>query len=106
MPKLNEPITLQLAKNIPNEMGGYKTEWQDFSRCFAAVESLFNKRQLGHEVALAKEVVSVNFYQFTLRYNSEYNTKMRVIWQNRTFEIVKVIDTNKRFMQLIAQETL
>lgn len=106
--RLSELIIIQESSRIVNKLGGYKIEWQNISKSWAHVESLFNKRQLGHEIAIAKEVISANFYQFTVRFSNKLNGKMRLIWRQRKFEITKIIDTDskKQFMQLITQEII
>ncbi|MEQ9116284.1 MAG: phage head closure protein [Rickettsiales bacterium] len=106
--KLSEPILLQNSKEEANRIGGFKKIWKNYCKCWAAVESLFNKRQLGNEVAFAKELVSMNFYQFTIWFNSKITAKMRVVWNERKFDIIKIIDSDsrKRYMHLLAQEVI
>ena len=106
--KLSEPIMLQNFEEKSNKIGGFKKIWKDYCSYWAAVESLFNKRQLGNEIAFAKELVSSNFYQFTIWFDKKINTQMRVLWDERKFEIVKVIDCDrrKRYMNLLTQEII
>jgi SPP1 family predicted phage head-tail adaptor len=106
--RLCEPIIVQSQQKIDNQIGGYKLEWREEFWSWAYVESLFNKSQIGNEVAQAKEVISANFYQFTVRYCQEYDVKKRVIWRDRFFEITKILDTDPRkiIMQLITQEVI
>ena len=94
--QLREPILFQKQEEVPDKIGGFKTRWKYAFSSWAMVESLFNKQQFGNEVAFAKEVVSANFYQFTVRYRWNINSKMRVIWRERKFDITKIIDTDRR----------
>ena len=75
---------------------------------FAKVESLFNKRQIGHELAIAKQVQSVNFYEFTIRYIPNFSNDASIRWRDKDFNIIKVIDykNKKKELSLIAEEVV
>ena len=72
----------------------------------AEIKSLFNYRFIASEIAIAKKLVSSNFYEFTIRYRKELNQDMRIIYDNRTFNITKIIEdfVHKRFQKIIAEE--
>ncbi len=106
--KLREPILFQNQIIQENEFGTEIIRWKYAFSSWATICSLFNNRQIGHEVAFAKEVVSANYYQFTVRYRPCYNTKMRIIWSERKFDVTKVIDTDKRkkLTYIVAKEAI
>jgi SPP1 family predicted phage head-tail adaptor len=88
--------------------GGFSQIWQVKYQCWAKMESLFNRRLIGSEVALAKRVVSSNFYQFTIRYKPDLNQNMRIRYNNQVFAIIKIIDSfnRKNFLRIVAEEIL
>ncbi len=104
--RMTTRIIIEESKQIFDEAGGYNKVWQTKYRSWAHVESLFNRKLVGSEVALAKRVVSSNFYQFTIRYRPELNQDMRIIYDDKIFVIVKIISDfyRKRFVRIIAEE--
>ena len=101
-------ITIEAPKQIFDEAGGYNKIWLVKYYSWAQVESLFNRKLIGSEVALAKRVVSSNFYQFTIRYRHDLNQDMRIIYDKKVFIIVKIISDfyRKRFVRIIAEEMM
>ncbi len=104
--KLSCKIIIEESKQIFDEAGSYSKIWVVKYHSWAQIESLFNRKLVGSEVALAKRVVSSNFYQFTVRYKYKLNQDMKIIYDNKVFVIVKIITDfyRKRFIRIIAEE--
>jgi SPP1 family predicted phage head-tail adaptor len=105
---LTQHIIIEEQGRKFDDSGGYKKQWVVKYKTWAKVESLFNKRQIGHELAIAKHIRSANYYEFTIRYKPDLDHKMRVIWNDKILNIVKVIDISvkKIFQTLIAEEVV
>ncbi|MCH9754202.1 MAG: phage head closure protein [Alphaproteobacteria bacterium] len=104
---LNELIIIEEQESRPDSMGGYKKEWFSKYVIWARFLPLYNKKQLGNEVAVSKQIQSVNFYEFTIRYREGITNKMRIKHKSRSFEVIKVIESsNKRFLEVIAKEII
>lgn len=104
---LNELIVIEEQETRPDSMGGYRKEWFSKYVTWAQFLPLYNKNQIGHEVAVSKQLKSVNFYEFSIRYRDGVTNKMRIKHKNRLFNVVKVIESaNKRFLEIIAKEII
>lgn len=105
---LNNFILIEEPREIDDTIGGYKKIWQKKYQLWAKVESLFNKRQIGHDISVAKQRHSVDYYQFTIRYQSHLSRKMRIVWKEKVLTIIKIIDlpVQKNFCTLIAEEVI
>jgi SPP1 family predicted phage head-tail adaptor len=106
--RLTSRIIIEESKQIFDEAGGYNKTWITKYHSWAHVESLFNRKLVGSEMALAKRVVSSNFYQFTIRYRDNLNQDMRIVFDDKVFTIVKIISDfyRKRFVKIIAEEVV
>ena len=105
---LNHFIVIEEQNKQIDTTGGYKKQWIEKYHTWAKVESLFNKRQIGHELALAKHIISSNYYEFTIRYKSDLEHKMRIIWNRKIFNIIKIIDISikKDFQSIVSEEII
>lgn|GEM_PF-1780246 len=105
---LTEYITIQEQITEIDESGGYKKVWQTRCQVWAYVESLFNKMQVGHEVAIAKQIKSANYYEVAIRPQKDLHKNMHIMWRQKTLNVVHVIgvDSKNKFLKLIAEELL
>lgn len=105
---LDQRITIEEQTEKFDDIGGYKKQWHEIYSLWARVESLFNRRHIGNEVAFSKQLRSVHYYEFLIRYQNGINTKMRVFWNNKVLHINKVIDmhSKRRFLLLIGEEKI
>lgn len=103
---LTEYIVVQEQTTEIDDSGGYKKAWRTKYQVWAYVESLFNKRQIGHELAIAKQIKSANYYEVSLRHQDGLHENMRIIWRTKTLNVVNIIgiDSKNKFLRLIAEE--
>jgi SPP1 family predicted phage head-tail adaptor len=102
--KLRHRVLIQQdAGNTTDEHGQPIQVWQDVATRWAAVEPL-----QGREVWQAQQARPEVTHRITLRAGGlTLTTKMRVIFEARTFEIQSVIDRGERGaeLELICKET-
>lgn len=103
---LTELIIIEEQESRPDEVGGYKKMWFSKYVTWAQFKPLFNKKHLGHEVAVSKQINSINYYEFSIRKRKDITNKMRVKYGDRLFDIIKIIDVlpQKKFIEIIAKE--
>ena len=103
---LTELVILEEQGSRPDSVGGHKKIWFSKYVTWAQIKPLFNKKQIGHEVAVSKQINSINYYEFSIRKRSGVTNKMRIRHREELFEIVKVVDVlpNKKFLEIIAKE--
>lgn len=102
--KLKHKVVIEEMKPNPDEFG--IKEWVKRSVLYAKIESLFNHRQIGNEIAIAKRLVSSNYYKFTVRYSPKITSEMRILYDSEVYNIIKVIhDLDKRkYTSIVAEE--
>lgn len=102
----NQFIVVQDHAESFDEAGGYQKEWVNKYELWASIESLFNKRQIGNELAFAKQIHSASYYQIIVRYVGDLNTDMRIAWDKKTLSISKIIgiDNKRQYLMLIAYQ--
>ena len=105
---LSELIIIEELSNSGDGFGGYKPAWFSKYVTWAQFKPLYNKKFFGHEIAVSKQLNSVNYYEFVLRYREGVTNKMRIKLKNKYFSVVKVIDTDQqqKFLEIIAQEII
>jgi SPP1 family predicted phage head-tail adaptor len=92
---LRHRITLQ-QKLIIKDLEGIPTDiWQDTSTIWAAIEPL-----RGREYFQAATVQSQNMIRFTIRYRKGITSMMRILHDNKSYDIQSVIDVEGRHQQL------
>jgi SPP1 family predicted phage head-tail adaptor len=87
-------IIEQRSSSIDSE-GGQAITWSTFAVIWAGIEPL-----TGRELLAAQEVQSEVTHQVQIRYLAGINTKMRVNYSGRYFNIHAVIDENERHRQM------
>jgi len=105
---LNELIIIEEQQSNPDKVGGYKQTWFSKYVTWAQFKPLYNKKHIGQEVATSKQLQSVNYYEFSIRFREDITNKMRIKCNGKLFSIVKIIDTglHRRFIEIIAKEII
>ena len=101
--KLNNLITIQ-AKSIVPDGDGYNTEtWVDIATVSAAILTTG-----GGEFYAAQKVNAETACLFKIRYMSNINTRMRIKYGYRIFEILGInnVDGGNRQLQISAKEVV
>jgi SPP1 family predicted phage head-tail adaptor len=91
----------------PDLIGGYKKIWFSKYVTWAQFRPLFNKKQIGHEVAVSKQINSINYYEFSIRKRDDITNKMRIRYANKLFDIINMVEIlpNKDFLEIIVKES-
>lgn len=80
--------------------------WQENIRCFAQIKPLYDNKFGSLESFSFGHIVTENFFMFKIRFLPDLNTKMRIRFDTRHFEIKRIINKNEqnRILQIIALE--
>jgi SPP1 family predicted phage head-tail adaptor len=101
--KLRHKVTLEQLDTGQDSAGAVERSWSDFARdIWASVEPLS-----GREYFQAQQVASETSVRVRIRYRSGVLPTMRVVYGDRRFEILAVIDPEERHreLQLMCSET-
>ncbi|MES2215546.1 MAG: head-tail adaptor protein [Pseudomonadota bacterium] len=81
-------------------------EWQEKCQTFADVKPLFDSKVGSLESFDFGHVVTEGYFMFKIRALNEINSKMRISFKGRLFEIKRVVDALEegRMLQIIALE--
>ncbi len=105
--ELKHRILFQKLKDNSTNDNGFPLsddeKWDDYITAWASAYPL-----KGSEFWSAMAVHSENSVKFICRYNSTINSKMRIIYNKRKFEITGVIDIDERhkWLQIYASEVI
>lgn len=94
---LRHRITIQSVTETPRDAaGGVADTWGTYATAWASVEPL-----RGREFVEAAKVTAEVTHKITLRHRSGVTAKMRVSWDNRTFDILAPMNTNELDRELV-----
>jgi len=98
---LRARIVLQRESPVAQGGGSYAVNWVDVANLWAQIEPV-SGREVLQEVRLESRVT----HRIILRYRSDVNAGMRVVWGARVFSVQAVINLGERdrFTQLLAME--
>ncbi|MGG3157139.1 phage head closure protein [Priestia megaterium] len=90
--KLDKKITFQDYKLVKKD-GMSQEVWEDFKTVYAMVRTIS-----GREFYQAASVQNEYTTRFIIRYSAgkNINENMRIVYRNRTFEIVSIINDNEK----------
>lgn len=105
---LNKNIKIQEFVEVQDASGDFRKSWNDVRKCWAHIDILFNKGYLGTEQSVDKIISTKNYFEITIRSCKKINNKMRILYKDRKFNILKILDhSNQRnFIKIIAVEEL
>lgn len=100
---LNKEIILLENKSI-SELED--DNWQEFMRSFAEIKPLYDSKFGSLENFSFGHIVTENYFMFKIRYLPNLNTKMRISFEGRNFEIKRIINLHEKseIIQIIALE--
>ena len=100
---LNKRITIQELSIVKDQYNADIESWIDFKTLWARIEPL-----RGREYWQAKQVVGEVTGRITIRYLAGVDEKMRIIYGNKTYNILAVINPEEknRTCQLLVKEIL
>ena len=99
--KLRHRITLQDYVSSKNSFGEESKVWSDFAEVSASVEPLSGK-----ELFAAQQLHAETTTQIIIRYIEGLNTKMRVIFKSKEYDILHISNKGERnvAMYLLCKE--
>lgn len=107
----NHPITNLLKHSIifienvsKNELEDQ--DWQEKYTTFADVKPMYDNKFGSLEKFSFGHIITEAFYMFKIRFTEKINSKMRIIFKRRMFEIKRIINHNEasRVLKIIALE--
>jgi SPP1 family predicted phage head-tail adaptor len=103
---LNKRIILQYAVEIIDEQASVITEWYDHLSVFSHVSAFNDYRLATSEVYQFMQLTSVNPFVFIIRFIEDINPKMRIKYNNRIFNILRVVnpDEGNVILKIITKE--
>lgn len=87
--RLKHKITIQQLTETRDSYGGLVNTWATFATMRAAITPLS-----GGEFYQAKQEFSSSILKFKIRYKAGIQTKMRILYDSRYFDIESIIDIN------------
>lgn len=101
---LRKIVTIQKPNAQEDGIGGMIEKWDDFITVRAEVQALYDKGS--GEGFSAMQMMDNSFYRFRIRYLEGVKTNMRIIYNEKTFYIKRIINQDERNIALviIAQE--
>ncbi len=98
---LRHRVALQTSTDSRDAIGGVSEAWATTYTLWAAVEPL-----RGREYFDAATVQSAVDTRIRIRYHADLDTKMRVLWGTRIYDVYSVIDLweSHKEMHLMCQE--
>jgi SPP1 family predicted phage head-tail adaptor len=94
--KLNKRITLQSYQSIKDDEGIVSKQWVNLMTVYASVEPLS-----GREYWQAAATQSENTVKFLIRYKQNITSDLRLIYNNKSYDVKSVIDPNEAHKELI-----
>lgn len=108
--RLRHRLTLQQEQRSLDDIGGYVRSWQDVANIWAEiipVVSISNtERSSGREQVAAGKIMSELSHRIIIRYRDDIDTSMRLVYENRHFNIRSIVNVNERkeWIEIMAQE--
>lgn len=94
--KLKHRVTLQEYTATRDSYGAELEAWVDIATVWASVEPL-----TGREYFQTQQINAEISTKVTIRFKAGVTAKMRLIYNDRVFEIISVINTEEKDVQLV-----
>lgn len=103
---LRQIIVLQEAILEDDAMGGKLESWKDFLTLSAEVKALNELNP--KETFSSMQIIDKSLYRFRIRYTTKVKPNMRIVYDQKTFQIKRIINHEERntIAVIIAQEML
>jgi len=108
--RLRHRLTLQQEIETPDGAGGYSRSWQNIADLWAEIVPLVgagsSARGSGKEAPFAGQLQADISHRILLRYRDGITADMRLLYENRAFNIRSVANLNedRDTLQLLVQE--
>jgi SPP1 family predicted phage head-tail adaptor len=103
---LRHPITIEEQIIESDDIGGQIQTWKEFASVRAEVKAL-SENAVG-EVFTSMQIMDASLYRFRIRFIKGLKNNMRVIYDNRYFQIKRIVNQNQLniISIIITQESL
>jgi SPP1 family predicted phage head-tail adaptor len=93
-------VSIKKTVESRNSLGEVANTWVVYAQRWASITPL-----AGREYWAARQVNAENTVKFTMRYCQGVTTKMVIVYDNRTFKIDSIINTNDANREMIVMTT-
>ncbi len=99
--RLKHRIDIEQPVEVADGGGGFTTSWQNFTTIWAEVKPL-----RGREVFDDDQIQDIKNFRITIRYMDNITTRMRIMFDERYFNIRAVInpDEGAESLELLCEE--
>jgi len=103
---LRHRLTLQQATQTPDGAGGFEITWSDIIDLWGEISAANLKSFYGFEKLFAGKLQSEISHKITIRYRNGISTSMRLLFDNRAFNIraINNINENNEILELLVDE--
>lgn len=103
--KLRYRILIEKEVEISDNAGGYSASWISVANIWAAIKPVSN-RVFSSENNFAMQLENSSSFVFTIRYLEGINSKMRISYNGRLFNIKRVVnvDEESAWIEFLAVE--
>ncbi len=104
--RLRHRLTLQQEVQTADGAGGYIRSWQNITDLWAEISQVSGRSIYGSEKLQYGKIQSGITHKITIRYRSGISTAMRLLFENRAFNIRAVtnIRENDEILELLVEE--
>jgi len=108
--RLRHRLTLQQEVQTPDGAGGYTRSWQDVAELWGEIIPLTGSgssaKGSGKELLFAGQIQTEISHRILLRYRPGVSAAMRLVYENRLFNIRMVANVNEKrdTLELLVQE--
>jgi SPP1 family predicted phage head-tail adaptor len=104
--RLRHRLTLQHKIQSPDDAGGFNTAWHDIADLWGEISIPNLKSFYGFEKLLFGKIQSEISHKITIRYRSGISTSMRLLFDNRIFNIraINNLYENNEILELLVDE--
>jgi SPP1 family predicted phage head-tail adaptor len=98
---MDELVTVQQYTTTTDSNTGEKLQsWSTYTTAWARIQ----EGESGSETVDADRREHKQTITFTLRYDSGINTKMRIVWESKNYNIINIADLERRMYLKIQAE--
>jgi SPP1 family predicted phage head-tail adaptor len=99
--ELRKQATIEAEAQLADGAGGYALGWAAVATVWADIKPLN-----GNEVFVAQHLEGHVTHRVTMRYRSDVTSDMRLVYDNRVFNIRAVMNTDERnrFSEILVEE--
>jgi SPP1 family predicted phage head-tail adaptor len=98
---MNKFIDIEKQQITNDGGGGQIVSWKQFVHLPAAVTPMWDLRSHKGERVNNMQLITYEYYRFSVRYRDDITTKMRVVYQDNYYDIHRVINLDEKNQVLV-----